>query len=159
MRGTVTAFDKVVGLGEITVDDGEVVPFHCIVIADGSRDIPDSAPSRVRRVGKLGRYEADHVVSGMNERDQRIVDVIRALREGEVVTYGDIAEDRRLPGGRASSATSWQRPTRTCPGGESSTPLAGWCRATSASSRRSCDPKVSRSGEGRVRKARFGRFS
>ena len=29
----------------------------------------------------------------MNERDQRIIDVIRSLREGEVVTYGDIAED------------------------------------------------------------------
>ena len=40
MRGTVTSFDKVVGLGEITRDDGAVVPFHCIVIADGSRDIP-----------------------------------------------------------------------------------------------------------------------
>ncbi len=28
----------------------------------------------------------------MNERDARILDVIRALREGEVTTYGDIAE-------------------------------------------------------------------
>ena len=27
----------------------------------------------------------------MNDRDEHIVDVIRALREGEVVTYGDIA--------------------------------------------------------------------
>ena len=34
---------------------------------------------------------------GMNERDQRILDVIRALREGEVVTYGDIAEDAGYP--------------------------------------------------------------
>ena len=33
----------------------------------------------------------------MNERDQRIVDVIRALREGEVVTYGDIAADAGYP--------------------------------------------------------------
>ena len=33
----------------------------------------------------------------MNERDQRIVDVIRSLREGEVVTYGDIAEDAGYP--------------------------------------------------------------
>ena len=28
----------------------------------------------------------------LNERDSRIVDVIRALMPGEVVTYGDIAE-------------------------------------------------------------------
>ena len=33
----------------------------------------------------------------MSERDQRIVDVIRSLREGEVVTYGDIAEDAGYP--------------------------------------------------------------
>ena len=33
----------------------------------------------------------------MNERDQRILDVIRALGEGEVVTYGDIAEDAGYP--------------------------------------------------------------
>jgi methylated-DNA-protein-cysteine methyltransferase related protein len=33
----------------------------------------------------------------MNERDQRIIDVIRSLREGEVVTYGDIAEDAGYP--------------------------------------------------------------
>ena len=33
----------------------------------------------------------------MNERDQRILDVIRSLRDGEVVTYGDIAEDAGYP--------------------------------------------------------------
>ena len=33
----------------------------------------------------------------MNERDQRILDVIRSLREGEVVTYGDIAEVAGYP--------------------------------------------------------------
>lgn len=32
-----------------------------------------------------------------NQRDERIVDVIRSLREGEVVTYGDIAEDAGYP--------------------------------------------------------------
>ena len=37
MRGTVTSFDKAVGLGEIRRDDGWVVPFHCIVIADGGQ--------------------------------------------------------------------------------------------------------------------------
>ncbi len=34
----------------------------------------------------------------MNDRDRRIVDVVRALREGEVVTYGDIAETAGHPG-------------------------------------------------------------
>ena len=33
----------------------------------------------------------------MNERDQRILDVIRAIGAGEVVTYGDIAEDAGYP--------------------------------------------------------------
>jgi cold shock CspA family protein len=63
VRGTVTAFDRVVGLGEITRDDGRVVPFHCIVIADGSRDIPVGAEVEFDLMGKLGRYEADHVVT------------------------------------------------------------------------------------------------
>jgi cold shock CspA family protein len=63
MRGTVTAFDRVVGLGEITRDDGRVVPFHCIVIADGSRDIPIGADVEFDLMCKLGRYEADHVVA------------------------------------------------------------------------------------------------
>lgn len=31
------------------------------------------------------------------ERERRIVDVIRALREGEVVSYGDIAETAGYP--------------------------------------------------------------
>lgn len=34
----------------------------------------------------------------MNERDARIVDVIRFLAEGEVTTYGDIAEMAGYPG-------------------------------------------------------------
>jgi cold shock CspA family protein len=63
MRGTVTAFDKAVGLGEITRDDGRVVPFHCIVIANGSRDIPVGVDVEFDLMCKLGRYEADHVVS------------------------------------------------------------------------------------------------
>lgn len=33
----------------------------------------------------------------MTDRDRRILDVIRSLREGEVVTYGDIAEDAGYP--------------------------------------------------------------
>ena len=63
MRGTVTSFDKHVGLGEITRDDGWVVPFHCIVIADGSRDIAVGTEVEFDVLCKLGRYEADHIVS------------------------------------------------------------------------------------------------
>jgi cold shock CspA family protein len=63
VRGTVTTFDTVVGLGEITRDDGWIVPFHCIVIADGTRDIPVGADVEFDLMGKLGRYEADHVVA------------------------------------------------------------------------------------------------
>ena len=32
-----------------------------------------------------------------DERDERILAVIRSLREGEVVTYGEIAEDAGFP--------------------------------------------------------------
>ena len=63
MRGTVTTFDKVVGLGEITRDDGSVMLFHCVVIADGSRDIPVGTEVEFDAMCKLGRYEADHVVA------------------------------------------------------------------------------------------------
>lgn len=31
------------------------------------------------------------------DRDRRIIDVIRSLRDGEVVTYGEIAEDAGYP--------------------------------------------------------------
>ena len=62
MRGTVTAFDRTVGLGEITDEDGSIVPFHCIVIADASRDIPVGVPVEFELLPKLGRYEATHVI-------------------------------------------------------------------------------------------------
>ena len=62
VRGTVTMFDKQVGLGEITTADGSLVPFHCIVIADGSRDIPVGVEVEFDLLAKLGRYEAGHIV-------------------------------------------------------------------------------------------------
>ena len=63
MRGTIATFDKAVGLGEITRDDGWIVPFHCIVIADGSRDIPVGVEVEFDLLPKLGRYEATHIVA------------------------------------------------------------------------------------------------
>jgi methylated-DNA-protein-cysteine methyltransferase related protein len=95
----------------------------------------------------------------MNERDQRIVDVIRSLREGEVVTYGDIAEDAGYPKlsrlvGRILATTDLELPWwrvvnsvgRLVPGHE----------REQAAQLRSEGVKVV---DGRVRKARFGRFS
>jgi methylated-DNA-protein-cysteine methyltransferase related protein len=95
----------------------------------------------------------------MNERDQRIVDVIRSLREGEVVTYGDIAEDAGYPKmsrlvGRILATTDEELPWwrvvnsagRLVPGHE---------REQSAQLR-SEGVKVS---DGKVRQAEFGRFS
>jgi cold shock CspA family protein len=62
MRGTVTSFDKRVGLGEITALEGTVVPFHCIAIADGTRDIRLGTAVEFELLPKLGRYEANHIV-------------------------------------------------------------------------------------------------
>ena len=60
--GSVSAFDDHRGLGEITVDDGTVLPFHCTAIADGSRTIEAGAPVRFDVVaGRLGRWEASSV--------------------------------------------------------------------------------------------------
>jgi len=63
VRGTVTSFDAGVGLGEITADDGSVIPFHCIAIADGSRDIPVGVSVEFSLLPKLGRYEANDIVA------------------------------------------------------------------------------------------------
>ncbi len=38
-RGRVDEFDVHRGLGTIVCDDGTVYPFHCVSIADGSREI------------------------------------------------------------------------------------------------------------------------
>lgn len=57
-QGIVTGFDRDVGLGEITDDAGVVVPFHCIAIGDGSRDIAVGAAVAFDLLPKLGRYEA-----------------------------------------------------------------------------------------------------
>jgi cold shock CspA family protein len=61
MHGNVSRFDREVGLGEITAGDGATVPFHCIAIADGSRDIQVGAEVEFDLLPKLGRYEATDV--------------------------------------------------------------------------------------------------
>ncbi|MGZ6993205.1 MAG: hypothetical protein ACXVKJ_18995 [Ilumatobacteraceae bacterium] len=63
MRGAVTSLDKDVGLGEITAEDGRIVPFHCVMIADGSRDIPVGVAVEFELLPKLGRYEATDIIA------------------------------------------------------------------------------------------------
>jgi methylated-DNA-protein-cysteine methyltransferase-like protein len=92
------------------------------------------------------------------DREQRIVDVIRALSAGEVVTYGDIAEDAgdprqsRLVGRILATTTEdlpWWRVVnasgRLVPGAERR--QAALLRAEGVTVR-----------DGRVRVARLGRF-
>lgn len=58
-RGTVTAFDEAVGLGEVTAAGGERFPFHCTQIADGSRTIATgTAVTFTVLAGHHGRWEA-----------------------------------------------------------------------------------------------------
>lgn len=98
----------------------------------------------------------------MKDRDQRILDVIRALSEGEVVTYGDIAEDAGYPKrsrlvGHILATTDedvpWWRVVnsvgRLVPGHE----------REQSQILRSEGVKVSDGRVRRVRRARFGRFS
>lgn len=60
--GVVRSFDAVVGLGEITLDDGHVVAFHATAIADGSRSVGVRAVVRVTlRVSLGGVHEAGSV--------------------------------------------------------------------------------------------------
>lgn len=60
-RGRVTEFDAHRGLGVVTDDAGRAWPFHCIEIADGSREIPVGAEVEFGTIAKLGRFEAAHI--------------------------------------------------------------------------------------------------
>jgi cold shock CspA family protein len=60
--GVVVAFDDHAGFGELRLDDGRDVFFHCTAIADGTRTIDvGTAVSAVVVPGHLGRYEAADV--------------------------------------------------------------------------------------------------
>ena len=58
LTGRVEEFDPAVGLGVIAGTDGERYRFHCVEIADGTRDSPVGASVRFAVRPKLGRYEA-----------------------------------------------------------------------------------------------------
>ena len=92
------------------------------------------------------------------ERDERIISVIRSLREGEVVTYGEIADDAGFPKlsrlvGRLLAIVDDDLP---------------WWRVVNSSGRlvpgheREQTALLQREGvtcdNGRVREARYGRF-
>jgi methylated-DNA-protein-cysteine methyltransferase-like protein len=98
-------------------------------------------------------------VNDIAERDRRMLDVIRSLREGEVVTYGDIADDAGYPGlsrhvGHLLATADVELP---------------WWRVVNASGRLVPGSEVEQGqrligegvhiSDGRVRRARFGRFS
>ena len=95
----------------------------------------------------------------MNERDQRIIDVIRSLCEGEVVTYGDIAADAGYP--KLSRLVG-----RILATSESDLP---WWRVVSSTGRLVPGHELEQAGllrtegvtvsNGRVRDAPSGRFS
>jgi methylated-DNA-protein-cysteine methyltransferase-like protein len=98
-------------------------------------------------------------VNDLAERDRRILDVIRSLREGEVVTYGDIANDAGYPGlsrhvGHLLASTELDVP---------------WWRVVNSTGRLVPGSEIEQGqrligegvqvSDGRVRRARFGRFS
>ena len=59
--GTVSSFDTDSGIGAIEAADGSIRRFHCIEIADGSRDIPVGADVRFDLLAKFGQYEAANI--------------------------------------------------------------------------------------------------
>ncbi len=63
LAGSVVEFDKAVGLGQVALADGTCYPFHCIEIADGTRDIAVGTAVTFELLGKLGRYEAARIAS------------------------------------------------------------------------------------------------
>jgi cold shock CspA family protein len=60
--GAVRAYDARAGVGEIEAADGEVLPFHCTALVDGTRTIePGTAVEFERAPSHLGRWEATAV--------------------------------------------------------------------------------------------------
>jgi cold shock CspA family protein len=60
--GVVEEFDEQRGLGTILADDGDVLPFHCTAIADGSRSVEPGRRVQFRVApGLSGRWEATRV--------------------------------------------------------------------------------------------------
>lgn len=58
LTGRVVSFDEAVGLGEVEAATGERHAFHCIEIADGTRQIDVDAEVSFDLLYKFGRAEA-----------------------------------------------------------------------------------------------------
>jgi hypothetical protein len=56
--GVVTQFDEFVALGQVTDLGGRVWPFHCVSIADGSRNIEVGAKVQFETAWRVARVEA-----------------------------------------------------------------------------------------------------
>lgn len=63
LTGTVVEFEPDVGLGAIETEAGERHVFHCIEIADGSRDIATGTNVSFDLLAKFGRHEAANIRS------------------------------------------------------------------------------------------------
>lgn len=60
--GVVESFDRHVGIGNLRMEDGSLLFFHCIVITDGTREIEIGARVCVtQRPGHRGLLEAGSV--------------------------------------------------------------------------------------------------
>ena len=57
-RGRVIDFDEHVGLGHVRADDGTEHLFHCVEIADGTREIEVGTAVEFELLRKFGRDEA-----------------------------------------------------------------------------------------------------
>lgn len=61
--GTVTQFDRRVGLGEITDGDGRIWPFHCAMLTDGTRTIEVGTAVQFTTKFHVAREEAFEISS------------------------------------------------------------------------------------------------
>ena len=58
LSGTVTDFDFAVGLGHVATGEGVTHLFHCVEIADGTRDIAVGSRVSFLSVTRFGHLEA-----------------------------------------------------------------------------------------------------
>lgn len=61
--GTVTQFDRRVGLGEITDGEGRIWPFHCAMLTDGTRNIEVGTSVQFTTKFHVAREEAFEISS------------------------------------------------------------------------------------------------
>lgn len=70
--GVIEAFNEQRGDGFFRTDAGELMYFHCVCVADGSRTIPiDVRAQGLRAVGHLGRDELVEVQPLSQESAER----------------------------------------------------------------------------------------